>query len=117
MHRNAVDSVHESAHDCTQLGTCSFADIDVELDYTRNEVTAPVYAAPMPVSLTGKCADSHTCTEMHLIQCMSQHMMLTVGSSNYVIIKLLSAIINPFAFSNPTDRPAICLRMSHPTHF
>ena len=55
--------------------TGSLTAIDAELDYTYYEVAVLICAVPTVVSLASKRADSHTCTEMHLVQCTRQHMI------------------------------------------
>ena len=74
IHAQPHDSVHASAHEYTQLDACGSIPIDAGLDHTCFEVASSVCEAQMSVSLMSTRADSLTCTFMHMIQCMRQHM-------------------------------------------
>ena len=67
MHIYALDSVHASAHECTQLDAYLSMPIDAGLDYTYFEVASSICEAVMTVSLTSTRADSLTCMHMHFI--------------------------------------------------
>ena len=60
MHINALDSVHASAHECTQFDAYLSVYIDAELDDTYHEVVLSICEAAILVSLSSARVNPHS---------------------------------------------------------